>query len=245
MRACGGAAPRRRCANGARREYGSPVVEPGDHALHGQRLVHRAREHRDGVDASGRPAPCRAPTRCRASASARRCCRTPPARGRTRRCRCPARTARSPRRRRSPSRMTIRPARAPASNTLRGMPYGLRVPTSPVANWSRLVLPSSTAPASSRRCTAGAVVPRRVGEAGTGGGGRQAGDVDVVLDRERHAPKRPAVRTFRLQRPRARQHDLIRQARDPDRRIVVRMVGGERRLGGFDRTHELSRAALA
>jgi hypothetical protein len=41
--------------------------------------------------------------------------------------------------------------------TLRGMPYGLRVPTRPVANWSRLVLPISNAPSSSIRSTAGAV----------------------------------------------------------------------------------------
>jgi hypothetical protein len=48
------------------------------------------------------------------------------------------------------------PGTRAGSNTLRGTPYGLRTPTSPVANWSRLVLPSNTAPASSRRCTAGA-----------------------------------------------------------------------------------------
>ena len=42
------------------------------------------------------------------------------------------------------------------SNTLRGAPYGLRVPTRPVANWSRLVLPINSAPASSSRRTAGA-----------------------------------------------------------------------------------------
>ncbi len=49
------------------------------------------------------------------------------------------------------------PGTRAGSNTLRGTPYGLRTPTSPVANWSRLVLPTSSAPASSRRCTAGAL----------------------------------------------------------------------------------------
>ena len=39
-------------------------------------------------------------------------------------------------------------------NTLRGMPYGERTPTRPVANWSRLVLPTTIAPASRTRCTA-------------------------------------------------------------------------------------------
>ncbi len=43
------------------------------------------------------------------------------------------------------------------SQVLTGAPCGERVPTSPVANWSRLVLASHTAPASSRRCTAVAV----------------------------------------------------------------------------------------
>ena len=35
-------------------------------------------------------------------------------------------------------------------------PYGLRVPTRPVANWSRLVLPSTTAPAARSAATAAA-----------------------------------------------------------------------------------------
>ena len=39
---------------------------------------------------------------------------------------------------------------------LRGVPCGLRVPFSPVANWSRLALPSSMAPAASSRATTGA-----------------------------------------------------------------------------------------
>ena len=42
--------------------------------------------------------------------------------------------------------------------TLRGMVYGVRVPFSPVANWSRFVLPTYSAPASSSRRTTGAVV---------------------------------------------------------------------------------------
>ena len=40
------------------------------------------------------------------------------------------------------------------SHALRTAPYGLRVPTRPVANWSRLVLPSTTAPAARSRATA-------------------------------------------------------------------------------------------
>ena len=39
---------------------------------------------------------------------------------------------------------------------LRTAPYGERVPTRPVANWSRLVVPRTRAPASRRRATTGA-----------------------------------------------------------------------------------------
>ena len=46
-------------------------------------------------------------------------------------------------------------------NTLSQAPYGERVPVSPVANWSRLVLPTTIAPASSSRRTLFAC---RVGE---------------------------------------------------------------------------------
>ena len=49
------------------------------------------------------------------------------------------------------------PGTSPPPKTFSGIPYGLRVPLSPVANWSRFVLPTSTAPASSSRETAGAV----------------------------------------------------------------------------------------
>ena len=40
-------------------------------------------------------------------------------------------------------------------------PYGDRVPTSPVANWSRLVLPTSTAPVARNAATVGASRPGR------------------------------------------------------------------------------------
>jgi hypothetical protein len=45
------------------------------------------------------------------------------------------------------------PAIRPPPNTLWAAPYGERVPVSPVANWSILVLPTTIAPASTRRCT--------------------------------------------------------------------------------------------
>ena len=84
--------------------------------------------------ASGMLAPHRAWKHCPAWASARRCCRRLPGRGPTRRCRCRVRKARFRRRPRRPNRRKSRPARTRRLKTLRGMPYGLRVPTRPVAN---------------------------------------------------------------------------------------------------------------
>ena len=49
------------------------------------------------------------------------------------------------------------PAMIAGSNGFRTIPYGERVPDRPVANWSRLVLPTRIAPASRTRWTTGAV----------------------------------------------------------------------------------------
>jgi hypothetical protein len=46
-----------------------------------------------------------------------------------------------------------------ASQADRTAPYGLRVPTRPVANWSRFVLPATIAPAARSRATAVASEP--------------------------------------------------------------------------------------
>ncbi len=48
------------------------------------------------------------------------------------------------------------PGTSLASMALRGTGYGVRTPTRPVANWSRLVLPMRMAPASTSRWTTGA-----------------------------------------------------------------------------------------
>src|SRR6478736_8744937 len=48
------------------------------------------------------------------------------------------------------------PGRYSAPNGFFGTPYGERTPTNPVANWSRLVLPTGTAPAAINRSTTGA-----------------------------------------------------------------------------------------
>jgi len=53
------------------------------------------------------------------------------------------------------------PATRSPPNTLSHAPYGERVPVRPVANWSRLVLPTTIAPASSSRRTLPASNPGR------------------------------------------------------------------------------------
>ena len=53
-----------------------------------------------------------------------------------------------------------------SSQAQRTAPYGLRVPTSPVANWSRLVFPRTTAPCSINRATALAVSPGEYANSG-------------------------------------------------------------------------------
>jgi hypothetical protein len=45
------------------------------------------------------------------------------------------------------------PGTSVASRAFGGVPYGERVPTRPVANWSRLAFPTQIAPAAARRVT--------------------------------------------------------------------------------------------
>ena len=52
--------------------------------------------------------------------------------------------------------LLLPPAMRSRLTAQRTAPYGLRVPTRPVANWSRFVLPMQSAPASTRARTAGA-----------------------------------------------------------------------------------------
>ena len=71
---------------------------------------------------------------------------------------------------------------------------GRAVPTSPVANWSRLVVPDGQRPGGDEAGHDRGVRRRRPGGEGRAAGGRgQPGDVDVALDRERDAPQRPPL----------------------------------------------------
>src|SRR5262249_9733655 len=88
---------------------------------------------------------------------------------------------------------------------------------------------------------------RRIGEGRAGGGGRQSGDVDVVLDRDRHAEKRSigeraiAV-AFGGERLRFGERVRFRAQRDEDRGIVVRAdARGGARDGGFGARRCLAR----
>ena len=100
--------------------------------------------------------------------------------------RCRSRARCRPRRRRprppSPSSTRRRCDRASAGCGTRRTASGC--PTSPVANWSRFVLPTTIAPASTSACTAGALAAGCRANAGMAGGGREPGDVDVVLHRD-------------------------------------------------------------
>ena len=58
------------------------------------------------------------------------------------------------------------PLMRPGAAGLSQAPYGVRVPASPVANWSRFVLPTTVAPAAVRRSTTGALRSRSVAKAG-------------------------------------------------------------------------------
>ena len=60
----------------------------------------------------------------------------------------------------------------------------------PVANWSRFVLPTTIAPASTRRCTHGRRVAGDVRNAGQAAVVGSSKGVDVVLDREGDAEER-------------------------------------------------------
>ena len=62
-----------------------------------------------------------------------------------------------------------------------------------IASSGSSVLPTTIAPASRSRRTDLGVGGRRVGEAVGAVGGHVAGDVDVVLDRDRHAEQRPLL----------------------------------------------------
>src|SRR5262249_59325730 len=66
----------------------------------------------------------------------------------------------------------------------------------------------------------GRILAGRVGKGGTAGGGRQPGNIDVVLERNRDAEQRTLA--FVLERARIRAHLVLRAQRDEDGRIVVR-----------------------
>ena len=81
-----------------------------------------------------------------------------------------------------------------------------------------------------------------VGKRRAGGGRRQAGDVDVVLDRDRHAEQRPALRARRFQRLGFRKRRGLLAQADEDRRIAMRPDAREtagHRLGWTARSRDM------
>jgi hypothetical protein len=73
-------------------------------------------------------------------------------------------------------------------------------------------------------------------EAGTRGGCRQAGDVDVVLDRERD-PVQSQLRIGVVERLRRRQQGLICHARDPHRLLAACSEALQELAGGLGGPH--------
>ena len=82
-------------------------------------------------------------------------------------------------------------------------------------------MPIAIAPASTEPLHDEGGARGRVGEGGTGGGGRQPRNVDIVLDHERHAIKGFARGAGRLHAVRDRQRLGLWANRDEERRIVV------------------------
>ena len=108
----------------------------------------------------------------------------------------------------------------------RTAPYGLRVPTRPVANWSRLVLPMHHRAGRPQRGDRRRRRLGQVGEARAGGGGRHPGHVDVVLDRQHRAAQRRSARAP-IAACSASADASARDAGDPDLRPVGRLDRGD------------------
>ena len=230
-------------ANGARAGIRIGGVVAGDHALHRQRRIHRAGEHRDRVDraagrhhaarrdaADGRLQPDDVAERRRHAA-------------RTRRCRCRARTARSRPPPRRPSPRTSRPAHARRRTRCAACRTGCACRPArwrTDRDWSCRSAPRRRRAA---RCTAGASASahrRSRGRRRWSAGRRRRCCPSPRTARPRAGgpadPPPPA--------PRARQHRRVGQPGDPDRGIGVRAVGGERRFGRRDRAARVTAATL-
>ena len=91
------------------------------------------------------------------------------------------------------------------------------------------------APARAQPRDGGGIVRRPVGEGRARRGGRQTGDVDVVLDGDRHAVERQAVRFAAGRRVRFGQRLGLVAQRDEDRRIVVGANAGVALRHGISR----------
>ena len=125
------------------------------------------------------------------------------------------------------------PATRSGTHALRTTPYGERVPTRPVANWSRFVLPSTIAPGRDEPLDGGRRAARARRRSPGSPRRRQAGDVDVVLDRDDRAREREplAARDGRVDALARRQRLGLGPERDPDVRAVdlldQRVRGGD------------------
>ena len=156
----------------------------------------------------------RTATRVRTSASPRRHRTTPRAGGSSRRCRSRRRAPRTRRRPRPPNRRSTRRAPGRCRAGCGSAPNAEFSVDEPIANSSRLVLPTSTAPAARSRCTTvasyGGRHPSRMRDEHVVGSPRVH---EVVLERDRHAGQRT-----RIVAPRDRGVDLVGRAHARRRR---------------------------
>ena len=189
----------RRRGRGDRR--GVARVVPADHLEQQRGVGDRRRERTDLVERRRERDRARSATPRRRSASRRPHRRAPRAGGPSRRCRSRARAARTRPRPRPPIRRSIRPAPASRSCGLRVGPNAEFSVELPIANSSRLVLPTVDRARVAHALHDGRVVrrppaledPRRAR-------GRDAARAEVVLQRDRHAGERTGIVTARDRR---------------------------------------------
>ena len=140
---------------------------------------------------------------------------------RARRCRCRARAAPDRRRRRRPSPQLEPPGMSVAIEQIARHRYGVRMPTRPVANWSRLVLPTISAPRRAQARPPRLRLSRRYRRRPGMPPWSAAGDVDIVLDCDRNAIKWQRCIVRAGQRHGLGAHVGFVAQRDENRRIVM------------------------
>ena len=155
---------------------------------------HRAQTSRSCPNSAPAPS-CRSGRAAHASGGCRKSRRSSPAPAPTRRYRCRARYRRCPEATAAADPADEPPGTCPGARGFTGVPSNGFSPSMPSETSSVIVLPISSAPASSSVCTAQACRCRNrmgPGPIRVAAAGRTAGDIEQILGREGQAGKRPA-----------------------------------------------------